>query len=129
MPKKIIKLHVSNNNSRNGVLQVKVTPWRVHLDGNDTAEWQLSTSGPANDIVWYRIEMIDQVHGWPFQGPTPPDPMYTGAASGNGKVTTQPRNAGNNPGDIVRYGLTIGFLDDDGQLRTMYIDPDMVIDT
>jgi hypothetical protein len=132
MPKRIIKLHVHSNNARNGVLNVKVTPWRVHLDANDSVEWQLSTSGGAhNDIVWYRVEMIDQVHPWPFQGAPPPDPAYTGNTSpGNGKVTTQARQAGtNNVGDVIRYGLTIGFNDDDGLLRTMYIDPDMVIDT
>ena len=31
MPPKKIKLHVSANNASNGVLNVKVTPWRMHV--------------------------------------------------------------------------------------------------
>ena len=123
---KKIKLHVSTNNSVNGVLNVKVTPWRIHLDPRDVLEWELDPNGPAsNDILWFRIEQIDQVNPWPFDDPTPPDALYTALAPGS--VTSPPRNNKNPAGDVISYGLTIGFKDDDGNLRTMYIDPDMII--
>jgi hypothetical protein len=44
-------------------------------------------------------------------------------------VTSPPRNTANGIGDVISYGLTIGFRDDNNKLRTMYIDPDMVIDS
>jgi hypothetical protein len=130
MPTKTIKLHVSSNNNTNGVLNVKVTPWRMHLDAADVVEWELDLNGPAsNDILWFRVEQIDRVNAWPFKAPLPPDARYTAFAP-NGKVTTMPRdNGANNLKDVVAYGLTIGFNDDTNHLRTMYIDPDMIIDS
>jgi hypothetical protein len=132
MPPKKIKLHVSANNNVNGVLNVKVTPWRVRLDAGDVVEWELDTPAPGrtnNDILWFRVEQIDQVNPWPFNPPQPPDARYTALASGSGTVTSPPRNTANGIGDVISYGLTIGFRDDNNKLRTMYIDPDMVIDS
>jgi hypothetical protein len=132
MPPKKIKLHVSANNNVNGVLNVKVTPWRVRLDAGDVVEWELDTPAPGrtnNDILWFRVEQIDQVNPWPFNPPQPPDARYTALASGSGTVTSPPRNTANGIGDVISYGLTIGFRDDNNNLRTMYIDPDMVIDS
>jgi hypothetical protein len=132
MPPKKIKLHVSANNNVNGVLNVKVTPWRVRLDAGDVVEWELDTPAPGrtnNDILWFRVEQIDQVSPWPFNPPQPPDARYTALASGSGTVTSPPRNTANGIGDVISYGLTIGFRDDNNKLRTMYIDPDMVIDS
>jgi translation initiation factor IF-1 len=130
MPAKKIKLHVSANNNVNGVLNVKVTPWRVRLAPGDVVEWELDAAGPSNnDILWFRVEQIDQVNPWPFNAPPPPDARFTALASGGGKVTSPPRNSANGIGDVISYGLTIGFRDDNDKLRTMYIDPDMVIDS
>jgi translation initiation factor IF-1 len=132
MPAKKIKLHVSANNNVNGVINVKVTPWRVRLDAGDVVEWELDTPAPGrtnNDILWFRVEQIDQVNPWPFNPPQPPDARYTALASGSGTVTSPPRNTANGIGDVISYGLTIGFRDDNNKLRTMYIDPDMVIDS
>ena len=130
MPLKKIKLHVSANNNVNGVLNVKVAPWRVHLDPGDVVEWELDATGPANnDILWFRVEQIDQVKPWPFDAPTPPDARYTALASDTGTVISTPRNNDNGVGDVISYGLTIGFKDDNDKLRTMYIDPDMIIDS
>jgi hypothetical protein len=128
MPTKTIRLHVSANNSAVGVLNVKVTPWRVHLDAGDVARWELDANGPANnDIEWFRIEQIDRVKKWPFNV-EPPDPSYTGiTTTGSGIVTSPPKKPAAT--DVVSYGLTIGFRDDAGALRIMYIDPDMVIDS
>src|SRR5215208_3167216 len=125
MATKTIKLHVSSNNNTNGVLNVKVTPWRMHLDSGDVVEWELDSNGPAsNDILWFRVEQIDRVNAWPFKAPLPPDTRYTALAP-NGRVTTMPKdNTANNLKDVVAYGLTIGFRDDNNHLRTMYIDPD-----
>src|SRR3982750_3920456 len=120
MPPKKIKLHVSANNATNGVLNVKVTPWRMHLGPGDVVEWELDTTGPANnDILWFRVEQIDQVNPWPFKAPTPPDALYTSLTSGNGTVTSPARNGANGIGDVISYGLTIGFKDDNDKLRTM----------
>lgn len=129
MPPKKIKLHVSANNASNGVLNVKVTPWRMHVGKNDVVEWELDTAaGNANnDILWFRVERVDR-KPWPFDV-EPPDPSYTGLKSTTGTVTSPPRNDANSVNDVIAYGLTIGFLDDGGALRTMYIDPDMVIDS
>ena len=130
MPPKKIKLHVSANNNTNGVLNVKVAPWRVRLDPGDVVEWELDANGPAaNDILWFRVEQIDQVNPWPFNAPPPPDALFTALASGTGKVTSPPRNTANGIGNVISYGLTIGFKDDNDKLRTMYIDPDMIIDS
>ena len=129
MPEKKIKLHVSSNNNSNGVLRVQVTPWRVHIDHNDTVEWELETNGPAaNDILWFRVEQIDRAHAWPFEAPLPPDGRYT-AVLPTKKVTSTGRNTDNSINDVVAYGLTIGFKDDSGSQRIMYIDPDMIIDS
>lgn len=123
---KKIKLHVSTNNSLNGVLNVKVTPWRIRLDPGDVLEWELDQNGPAiNDILWFRVEQIDQTRPWPFNPPTPPDALYTALAPGS--VISPPRNNANPPTTVVSYALTIAFLDDNGNTRTMYIDPDMII--
>ena len=126
-----VKLHVSTNNNVNGVLNVKVSPWRVHLDPGDVVQWELDANGPANnDILWFRVEQIDQVNPWPFNPPLPPDALYTAVvSSGSGTVTSPPRNTANGIGDVISYGLTIGFKDGNDKLRTMYIDPDMIIDT
>jgi len=132
MPPKKIKLHVSANNASNGVLNVKVTPWRVHLDPGDIVHWELDVTGPANnDIQWFRIEQIDQLRPWPFDAPEPPDPLYTALAtgSGSGTVISPPINNHNGAGAVISYGLTIGFIDDNRRKRTMYIDPDMIIDS
>jgi hypothetical protein len=130
MPLKKITLHVSSNNNENGVLNVKVTPWRVRLDSADAVEWSLNATGPAkNDIDWFRVEQIDQVNPWPFKPPTPPDARYTALTSAGGTVTSPARNTANAIGDVISYGLTIGFKDDQGKLRIMYIDPDMIIDS
>jgi hypothetical protein len=130
MPPKKIRLHVSANNASNGVLNVKVTPWRMHLNLGDVVEWELDTNGPANnDILWFRVEQIDQANPWPFNAPEPPDARYTSLTSGTNTVTSPARNASSTVGDVISYGLTIGFLDDNRKLRTMYIDPDMVIDS
>lgn len=131
MATKTIRLHVSANNNTNGVLNVNVSPWRVHLDAGDVLEWELKTTGPAkNDILWFRVEQIDQANPWPFNDPPPPDGRYTALASNaNNKVTSKPRNTANNVGDVISYGLTIGFSDDTGKTRIMYIDPDMIIDS
>ena len=129
MPTKTIRLHVSANNSVVGVLNVRVTPWRVHLDAGDVARWELDPNGPAkNDIEWFRVEQIDRVKKWPFDV-EPPDPSYTGIRSNTGPaiVTSPPKKPGAE--DVISYGLTIGFRDDAGALRIMYIDPDMVIDS
>src|SRR5688572_6929567 len=88
MPVKKIKVHVSGNNQKDGVLNVRVQPWRVRLDTGDVVHWELETNGPAaNDILWFRVEQIDQNHTWPF-GTTaaekPPNPAYTAIAP-NGK--------------------------------------------
>jgi len=125
-----VKLHVSSNNASNGVLNVKITPWRVHLKTGDFVVWDLDATGPAkNDIQWFRIEQIDQAHPWPFQDSPPPDPMYTGTKPLL-KVTSPPKYDQANPvKTVIAYGLTICFLDDTGRLRTMYIDPDMIIDS
>jgi hypothetical protein len=129
MPKKV-KLHVSTNNNANGSLRVKVTPWRVRLDSGDVVHWELDATGPAaNDILWFRVEQIDQVKPWPFKAPLPPASRYTALASGTGRVTSPLRNTANAVGDVIAYGLTIGFKDGDGKLRTMFIDPDMIIDS
>ena len=129
MPTKTIRLHVSANNSVVGVLNVRVTPWRVHLDAGDDVEWILDDGGsPKNDIEWFRVEQIDRVKKWPFDV-EPPDPSYTGISSDAGTaIVTSPIKK---PGakDVISYGLTIGFRDDAGALRIMYIDPDMVIDS
>jgi len=129
MPQKPIKLHVSANNNEGGVLKVQVTPWRVHLDAGDVATWELDAHGPAkNDIEWFRVEQIDGVKKWPFDV-EPPDPMYTGinSTTGTGTVTSPPKKPA--AMDVISYGLTIGFRDDANNLRIMYIDPDMVIDS
>ena len=129
MPRKTIRLHVSANNSVVGVLNVKVTPWRVHLNANDDVEWILANGrSPKNDIEWFRVEQIDRVRKWPFDV-APPDPSYTGISSAAGPaIVTSPvkKPAAK---DVISYGLTIGFRDDAGALRIMYIDPDMVIDS
>jgi len=128
MPKKI-NLHVSTNNNVNGVLNVKVSPWRIHLGPGDVVEWQLDPTGPAqNDILWFRVEQIDQAHPWPFNPPTPPDARYTALAANGGIVTSTPRNNDNPKDSVISYALTIAFNDDNGNPRTMYIDPDMIID-
>jgi len=129
MPTKTIRLHVSANNSVVGVINVKVTPWRVHLNANDDVEWILDEGGsPKNDIEWFRVEQIDRVRKWPFDV-EPPDPSYTGIRSDTGPaiVTSPPKKPGATA--VISYGLTIGFRDDAGALRIMYIDPDMVIDS
>ena len=128
MPTKTIRLHVSANNSVVGVLNVKVTPWRVHLDANDDVEWILAGGSPKNDIEWFRVEQIDRVKKWPFDV-APPDPLYTGisSAAGPASVTSPVKKPA--AADVISYGLTIGFRDDAGALRIMYIDPDMVIDS
>ena len=130
MPIKTIRLHVSANNSVVGVLNVKVTPWRVHIDAGDVVRWTLDTSNglPGNDIEWFRVEQIDRVKRWPFNV-EPPDPSYTAikSAAGNAIVNSPPKLPGT--ADVISYGLTIGFRDDAGSLRVMYIDPDMIIDT
>ena len=130
MPTKTIRLHVSANNSTVGVLNVKVTPWRVHVDAGDKIQWVLDTAGTAkNDIEWFRVEQIDRVERWPFNV-EPPNPLYTGLSTGGSTatVTTPVKGAATAPG-VVSYGLTIGFRDDAGDLRIMYIDPDLVVDS
>ena len=129
MPK--IKIHVSSNNASNGVLSVRVTPWRVHLDKDDTATWELDGGQPTkNDILWFRVEQIDSDRPWPFLPPEPPDSIYTGQKSNGYTVTSPKKNNNANPnGAVIRYGLTICFNDDGGRKRIMYIDPDMVIDS
>ena len=130
MANKTVRLHVSSNNNTNGVLNVKVTPWRLHLDKGDVVEWVLDTTGPAkNDILWFRVEQIDQVQAWPFKPPTPPDGRYTALASGSGKVTSTAKDDSIPIKTLTAYGLTIGFADDNGKIRIMYIDPDMIVDT
>jgi hypothetical protein len=127
MPPKKIKLHVHSNNAVNGVLNVKVTPWRVHLDAGDVVEWELDATGPnKNDILWFRVEQTDPIHPWPFNV-APPDAIYTAAKPG--KVTTPARNNINTVETVISYGLTIAFQDDEGRQRITYIDPDMIIDT
>jgi hypothetical protein len=125
VPDKTIKLHVSANNAVIGVLNVKVTPWRVRVRPGEVVEWKLDTNGPANnDILWFRVERIDR-KPWPFDL-EPPHPSYTGLDSNT--VISPPRNNANPVNAVIAYGLTIGFKDDAGDLRTMYIDPDMIID-
>ena len=103
MPPKTIRLHVSANNNVNGVLNVRVTPWRVRLDAGDVVHWELEANGPAaNDILWFRVEQIDQVNPWPFNPPQPPDARYTALAAGAGRVISPPRNTDNGIGDLER---------------------------
>jgi len=124
-----IKLHVSATNSSVGVLNVKVTPWRVHLKAGDDIQWTLDTSQGKNHIEWFRVEEIDRVEPWPFNV-EPPDPRYTGINTTGGTATvTTPAKGSATKQSTVSYGLTIGFRDDDGELRIMYIDPDMVVDS
>jgi hypothetical protein len=128
MVTKTITVHVSSNNDKGGVLSVRVTPWRVHLDNKDVIEWQFGEGKAKNDIAWFRVEQTDPSKPWPFKPPLPPDASYTAFAP-NGTVTAT-KNDGVNPlKDVISYGLTIGFLDDAQQLRTMYIDPDMIVDS
>ena len=130
MPTKTIELHVSANNNVNGLLHVRVNPWRVRLDANDTIVWKREQNGnnAANDIVWFRVEQIDRVNPWPFGAPEPPDPIYTATAANGFTVTTGPKPA--SPAlTTVSYGLTIGFKDGNDNVRVMYIDPDMVVDS
>jgi hypothetical protein len=61
---------------------------------------------------------------WPFVV-EPPDPSYTGQG---GTVVTATRRAAT-VGAVISYGLTIAFDDDEDNHRTMYIDPDMIIDS
>ena len=130
MARQTVKIHVSSNNAKGGVLNVKVTPWRLHLNADDYAEWELDTTGPArNDIIWFRVEQIDRVNMWPFLPPAPPDAIYTGTAPSKKATSSARDTTANKVGDVISYGLTICFKDDAGQLRTMYIDPDMVIDS
>ena len=130
MPTKTIKLHVSANNSTVGVLNVKVTPWRVHIDAGDILRWTLDNASglPNNAVEWFRVEQIDRVKPWPF-AVEPPDPSYTAikSAAGNATVNSPPKLPATT--DVVSYGLTIGFRDGSGNIRVMYIDPDMVIDS
>jgi len=126
-----IKLHVSANNAAVGVLNVKVTPWRVHLDDGDTVQWTLDHAAtlPHNDIEWFRVEQAERVDKWPFSV-QPPDTSYTAIknAAGGATVTSPAKGPAGALGP-VSYGLTIGFKDDAGDLRTMYIDPDLVVDS
>ena len=131
-----VKLHVHANNASNGILNIKVTPWRIGVKSGDKVEWSIDNnqSEPDNMISWFRVEQIDQEHPWPFDGNPPPDGAYTAMAptpggNGTGLVTTQARNGSNPSGTVVRYGLTIAIKDESNRVRIMYIDPDMVIDT
>jgi hypothetical protein len=129
MPTKTIRLHVAANNAVVGVLSVRVTPWRVHLDAGDKLQWLLDTDGTKNDIEWFRVEEIDRVKKWPFNV-EPPHPSYTGISQAGATATvTTPVKGPTTTTGVVSYGLTIGFRDDAGELRIMYIDPDMIIDS
>ena len=127
MPKKVqVEVTVSVSNASNGKLDIKIKPWRIHLDPGDTVEWVPVKRNGKTPVKWLRINTVAHTDPWPFDE-APPDQAYTGDDTKNAK-TPHGRKSGLTVGSVVPYTIEIAFNDTDGNERWSSVDPDMVMD-
>ena len=128
MPPKKIKLHVYANNDKNGVLNVKVSPWRVRLfDPNDVVS-RSSMQRALQATTYFGFASSRSIRSTHGRSTRRHRRTHLYAATGAGRVTSPTRNNNNGVGDVISYGLTIAFQDERGKAPDRVHRPRMIID-
>lgn len=127
-----IEVGISCSKGNSGVLSIHLKPWQPHIDRTDTVEWTAVTHNGDTRVLWTRVDKYGDSADWPFPE-APPHPSYSGKHDpNNSSKDATAKSSGARKyfatQTVVRYAITVGFLDADGHEREVTIDPDMVIE-
>jgi hypothetical protein len=121
-----VNVGVSVSSGANGKLEIRIKPWRIHVDPGDTVEWVPVKHNGQDRVKWLRIDTVAHTDPWPFPD-VPPDPAYTANKPKHPK-TPNGRNGGLPVGTVIPYTIAVAFNDENGDERFASVDPDMVMD-